>query len=683
MTKAPSRETRIHSIASCTQKTLLPLFAVGGSLAAAPGNALELGDAVVQSRLGQPLRASIAFALAPNETLASSCVSLSQGLSPSGLPGVGRATISIVDGALLLQGSKPIREPMVSANIVVKCQSTANLSREYTMFIDPPGIENVAPEVAPVAQAESAVMESRQVVATPTPQVQSTAPRRSTPNRNRTPVDQSARYQVQPGDSLSEITQRIENRSMPLWPAVNLIFEANPDAFIDNDPNKLKAGSWLTIPSFDGSEPVVASTPGEASVPAVAAVPAEAAIAPADLPTASEPVATQEPTDSAVGDPLNPVADFTSDLQALDAGTATDNSVVITAENETVSIPDVELEGPQTNSASPNVTTAAIGTVTTDEPSSSWMVWLAGLGVAVILALLLFGRSLRDRFTRDRFAVDTELPMPLEMPTSKPDLESSGIEVIERVDWDLGDESPTVENHTLGVDADLVMGTGLGESVGTNSINEVGFPAPTELDIELPEEPEVLDEFSETDVRPSSESGRYTVTVESEQLTDDDEFVLSEIGETVEMPRPDDDAQSEQETIDVETIDENLVLNDDTVDPSIAFEILERDYEDELTATQALDKEIARAALDLTAVTKSMSEKIEHFTLDNDKTAAMPMESISELEIVAPEDENAAANDDATIEHSLDEPTAEMPSVDDDKTELMSRKQRNVDSKAG
>ena len=316
MTKAPSRETRIHSIASSTQKTLLPLFAVGGSLAAAPGNALELGDAVVQSRLGQPLRASIAFALAPNETLANSCVSLSQGPSPSGLPGVGRATISIAGGALLLQGSKPIREPMVSANIVIRCQSTANLSREYTMFIDPPGIENVAPVVAPAAaQAESAVTGSQPIAAAPARPAQRPAPRQSTANSNRTPLGQSTRYLVQPGDSLSEITQRIENRSMRLWPAVNLIFEANPDAFIDNDPNRLKAGSWLTIPSFDGKEPVVAGLPGETSAPVEAAVPVEKAIPFADKPAASEPAATQEPAEPAVGDPLDPVADFTSDLQ--------------------------------------------------------------------------------------------------------------------------------------------------------------------------------------------------------------------------------------------------------------------------------------------------------------------------------------------------------------------------------
>jgi hypothetical protein len=87
---ARPEQKRIDRIATRTQKTLLPLVAVGGSLAGLPANALELGDLTVQSRLGQPLRASIAFALAPNEQLTDSCVTLGAGASASGLPGVSR-----------------------------------------------------------------------------------------------------------------------------------------------------------------------------------------------------------------------------------------------------------------------------------------------------------------------------------------------------------------------------------------------------------------------------------------------------------------------------------------------------------------------------------------------------------------------------------------------------------------
>ena len=62
---------------------------------------------------------------------------------------------------------------------------------------------------------------------------------------------------MQRGETLSEITARIQNRTIRLWPAVNAIFEANPSAFTNNNPDNLKAGSWLTIPSFDGNAAVV------------------------------------------------------------------------------------------------------------------------------------------------------------------------------------------------------------------------------------------------------------------------------------------------------------------------------------------------------------------------------------------------------------------------------------------
>ncbi|MGB5448294.1 MAG: hypothetical protein WBM80_05155, partial [Woeseiaceae bacterium] len=153
MKHAPFKQNRTSRIATRAQKTLLPLVAVGGSLAGLPASALELGDLTVQSRLGQPLRASIAFALAPNEKLTSSCVTLGTGAPASGLPGIGRATISIANSNIVLTGYSAMREPMVAAQVVVDCAYTANLSREYMLFIDPAGSAQDEPAVVPAAAA--------------------------------------------------------------------------------------------------------------------------------------------------------------------------------------------------------------------------------------------------------------------------------------------------------------------------------------------------------------------------------------------------------------------------------------------------------------------------------------------------------------------------------------------------
>ena len=89
------------------------------------------------------------------------------------------------------------------------------------MFIDP-----ASPAAEPIAAPVAARVASQPTLSAP-----ATAPvvvRRRTVNR--APIPATSRYQVQPGDSLSEIVQRIENRPIGLWPAVGVIFEANPDA---------------------------------------------------------------------------------------------------------------------------------------------------------------------------------------------------------------------------------------------------------------------------------------------------------------------------------------------------------------------------------------------------------------------------------------------------------------------
>ena len=85
--KTPSGRPRRKPIGNRSQRALIPLVAAGGSLAALPAGAIELGEAVVESHLGQPLRASIAYALAPHEQIADTCVSVGRTRSAAGLPG--------------------------------------------------------------------------------------------------------------------------------------------------------------------------------------------------------------------------------------------------------------------------------------------------------------------------------------------------------------------------------------------------------------------------------------------------------------------------------------------------------------------------------------------------------------------------------------------------------------------
>ena len=617
-----------------TTRALLPLVAISGGLAVTPAMALELGELTVQSSLGQPLRASIAYALAPSEMLSDSCVAVGGGRSTGGLPGIGKSAVSITDSAIVITGETNVREPMLGTRVTINCPYTPNLSREYMLFVDP---ATVAPVIA--APVAAAVVE-----ATVQPVAQTTPRRARTTPVDTTPIGQSTRYQVKAGETLGEIVGRIENRSMSLWPAVSATFDANPDAFIDNDPNKLKAGSWLTIPGFDGSTPVVADT----------AAPAEVVDGSVYEPPILEEITESVVAETAVEDAVVEEAVSTNNLSELRPG-----DVVMDSENtyvepqSTVLIPDTELEGPTTASESPNVPTATIVTEPSGE-STSMLAWFVGGGVAILGLLVLFGRRIRNRFGSTPVGAIAATAASFEQDVT---------------DYDIEDDSPTEEN--LALDADLVLGTGLSQGTDMDIAQDFGFAATTTVDIELPFEPEPT--VSETDILPAARDTMDSI-LESEVLPEDDDYDMSVIMDATKMPQHEEVTERDLKAVEVKLDNETLISDNYTISNEVDFDILERDYEDEMTATQALNLEIARAAADLKA------------TLDEaeDPTAEMPLATVTELDATAEmpvqeEDdtiETASQSDPGdtaavTVNMSADDKTAEMPVANDDETAEM------------
>ncbi len=631
--------------------SLLPLVALGGGLAAAPAGALELGDVTLQSNLGQPLRASIAYALAPNEMVADTCITVSPH-STSGVPGPGVTSVQITERAIVITGQSVVREPMLAARVTVSCPYAPHLSREYTLFVDPAPVAEAAaaaaamqaarPEAEPVAQRE----------ASPTPAYRAPVDTK--------PIGQSSRYQVRPGESLGEIVQRIENRGMSLWPAVNMIFAANPDAFVDNDPNRLKAGSWLTIPSLDGSAPVVAaadvtpqvvpdSTASAYEPEATQAVPAEAPAATEAAPEETLAPVEEVADEAAVTTPNDVAGDSTDDLKPGDV--VYDYELV--DNGETIVIPDTELDAPQTTATSPNVPTAVISTGARSE-STSLIAWLIGGGLAIIAALVLFGRRARRRFGRSPAA-----PEAAAVPSS---LERDTETVATFDDYDIEDDSPTEEN--LALDADLGIGTGLEEGTDMEIAHDFAFASTTELDIELPFEPEA--EANDTDIIAPMQMNVESI-LESEILPEDDDYDMSVIVDATKMPQPEDVTERDLRAVEVGLDEETLIADNYTISKEVDYDILEQDYEDELTATQALNQEIERAAADLAA--------------ELDATAELPIdpddEKTAEFEAsYDPNDTNAV-----TVNMSAEDKTAEMPVANDDDTAEMEISGGTVDTK--
>jgi len=644
-----------HAKDRAVTRTLLPLVALGGGLAVTPATALELGELTVQSSLGQPLRASIAYALAPNEMLGNTCVSIGGGRSTSGLPGIGASSIRITESAILISGESRVREPMLGTRVTINCPYTPNLSREYMLFVDPADPAHASLATTPAVTVPEAVA---QPVA---------APRATTRTVDNTPIAQSTRHQVQPGETLGDIVSRIENRAMKLWPAVNAIFDANPDAFIDNDPNKLKAGSWLTIPSFDGTAPVV-SAATEASTSVVETVDG-AVYEPPVLEDIVEPAEATETVTEAV-------SETERELRPGDVILDSENPYVepVAATPEVVVIPDTQLPGPETTSTSPNVRTAIVSTGSRSE-STSLYTWLIGGGLAIFAALILFGRRFRDRFGSS--------PIPAATTATATPVDEDAETVDAQATYDIDDDSPTEEN--LALDADLVLGTGLSEGTDMDVAQDFGFAATTDLDIELPFEAEAPSTENETDIIPPLSPSNMESILESEVLPEDDDYDMSVIVDATKMPRPEDVTERDLMAVPVGTADETLIRDNYTISKEVDYNILEQDYEEEMTATQALNLEISRAAADLSAELDEIA--------GDDETSALPLATVTELDVTAQlpaQSEETAEmelpqdpNDTAAVTVNLptaDDETAEMPVANDDDTAEMDIEGGRVDT---
>jgi nucleoid-associated protein YgaU len=745
------------------------LVAVSGGLVALPVAALELGEVQVRSSIGQPLRASIAYALGPNETLTNTCVTLQRRLpKDSDMPIVGRATVSIGDGVIEIAGKSVVQEPLVSMRVNVNCPYTAQLSREYILFLDPAGTVT-----QPTKTVASTSVSQR--VAT---QTTGASQRRQLSGG---PIDIGTRYRVQDGDSVSRIVERIVNRPVGHWPAIFTVLDANPAAFVDNDPNRIITGSWLTIPDFGATAPLAAAAPVTETTSVVP--PAVATSAPAaprrqqisgdsigiatryrvqkgdsvsgiverienrpgahwpavmaifdanpdafmnndpdmliigswlnipdfgvDMPsmvadrniltgkgpataypgvTVGEPVVSEpvvsEPVEQAISEPV--VSEPVVSEPVVSEPVFGDNAFAVTSEadgDSSITIPDTRLEGPEITSASPNVPTATIQATPADSSSTNWLAWLGGIGLALIAGMLYLGRQTRGRFASSPIGVVVAPPQ-----RRRSDDDTQAFEAIaETIDSELYDDpvddsndDPTAENLVL--DADLIIGTGLQTGRDVDVAQDFGFAATTALDMELPENmPSNSEESLATSIIPPINIELESI-LESEVLPDedDDDYDMSVIVDATKMPNPDDVTQRDLAAVPIETSDDTLIPGNYTVNHDGDYKILEQDYEDEFTATQALNQEIARAAA---ALTEHMYAK-KAGESDDDDTSKMRLASVTALDAtvkasikgddVISDLEDTGINEaltvnmletEGTIDLVADEVTAELPAI--------------------
>jgi len=251
-------KTKRHALSAVAVATL--------ALAASSSWALGLGRMAVQSALGESLRAEIDItSLTPEE--ASSLrvrVAPSEAYRAAGvdynpiLPGTQVTVVRRPDGRsiLRLSSDRVVQEPFVDV-ILELTWSSGRLVREYTLLVDPPSTRTAAaPAPAPVAPAITpAPAPARRAAApapTPAPAMAAApvpAPRATAAPSAPRAVGNVDEYRVRQGDTLYRIATRTQREGVSLEQMLVALFRANPEAFIEENMNRLKAGSQLTVPS--------------------------------------------------------------------------------------------------------------------------------------------------------------------------------------------------------------------------------------------------------------------------------------------------------------------------------------------------------------------------------------------------------------------------------------------------
>ena len=697
-------------------RPLIPAMAVVGSacsLTALSANALELGNINVQSTLGNPLRASIAYALGPNEQLHESCIFLRSADSAAGIPPATHTRVTLRDGVILLTGDIAIREPLLNLRLSVDCPYSPHLQREYVLMLNPGEAPREALAPSPrVASAETAAPARVMTVS------QATPPATLRPRVESTPVKTGDSYRVQTGDTMSSIAARIEDRPVGLWAAIDAIVTANPEAFIDGDVNRLMAGSTLMIPAFDDAPASEPAAPEPASFvdapepqPVAEAAPEESppiapqAAAPSELqqPALSEPTTTPQvsrsipgmtivggeapalssSTEDATAESLptstSPSAGFVSPEEAeLDTSAAaveTDDAPIATPDDfdATTAITDDLKPGDVIMPAQESAASAAIASraapvvaPTVERPAdseggwSNWLAWAGGGVLALLLAFFAFGRKLWDRL---RPAPADQQPGP-EAEVDEDDEPTLSARAIEELDLDFND--PEAAN-ALGLDADFSNGSGLDYGDDVDVMQDFGFsaeePAAASLDHEITDDFTREPPAAPTDMIPPShrinESSILDMEIPMDELSGDYDLSMIVDATRQNIGNYDRTAQDLQAV----QLDDDYTLEDHTLSREVDMEVLEKDYEEELKATQALNLEIEKAATEL--VDRLGEEELPGTPIDFDLTSVFdtteePAFSATDMtgvlkanlarDIDAENDESAASGTQRTVE---------------------------------
>ncbi|HRF20938.1 MAG TPA: FimV/HubP family polar landmark protein [Comamonas denitrificans] len=225
---------------------------------ASPAAALSLGAIHVQSHLGEPLRAEIditqitaAEAGSLQATLASPDVFQAHGMELS--PTARNVRVELISPAkggskIRLTTTSPVNDPFIDL-ILQANWSAGNLTRGYTLLLDPPPVQKPpAPTTAVQASTPAQTGQTyRSQPRTAAPSASSTAAATGT-------TDATSSVTVRTGDTAGRIAAAHAITGISLDQMLVAMLRNNPSAFINGNINRIKAGAVVSIPNAEQAQ---------------------------------------------------------------------------------------------------------------------------------------------------------------------------------------------------------------------------------------------------------------------------------------------------------------------------------------------------------------------------------------------------------------------------------------------
>ena len=234
---------------------------------------LSLGRVTVQSALGEPLRAEIDVpeinaeeAASLRTAIASPDAFVAAGLEYNpAMPGLQLSLQRRADGRAYIRliSDRAINDPFIDM-ILEASWSSGRIVRDYTLLFDPPAVRPSSTPNPTLSQTSPAPTAPLRSVATPPVAATAPDPVRSPPATKPAPTPTAAakpaaeadpatgkQVLVKPGDTAGRIAANHKSTSVSLDQMLVALLRSSPDAFIDGNVNRIRAGAVVQIPSSE------------------------------------------------------------------------------------------------------------------------------------------------------------------------------------------------------------------------------------------------------------------------------------------------------------------------------------------------------------------------------------------------------------------------------------------------